>query len=125
MKSFWVLKGLKILVLMAFFILLLGSVVMWLWNWLMPDLFNLPIISFGQAVGLTALTRILAGGFRLGAGAAGNKEHWEQKRQMWEKWSAMTPDERHKWKSEWRDRCRHSRPMGFKRQEEESGGNQI
>lgn len=32
---------------------------MWLWNWLMPTLFNLPTITFWQAMGLNALTTIL------------------------------------------------------------------
>lgn len=32
---------------------------MWLWNWLMPYLFNLPTIGFWQALGLNALTTIL------------------------------------------------------------------
>ena len=126
MKNYWVLKSIKMLVLMAFFIVLLGSVVMWLWNWLMPSLFNLPVISFSQALGLTALTRILAGGFRWGVGAAGSREHWEQKRQLWDKWSGMSPEERQRWKEEWRSRCRHSRSSGTKQTEEEKmGGDQI
>lgn len=110
MKSFWALKGLKILVLMAFFIVLIGSVVMGLWNWLMPALFNLPLISFGQALGLTALSRILTGNYLFGWSSAGSKEHWQQKRQMWDKWSNMSAEERTKWKEEWRNRCRHRRP---------------
>lgn len=122
MKGFWVLKGIKILVMIVFFVALMGSIVMWLWNWLMPALFNLPYISFIQAVGLMAMTRILCGGIRFG----GSKEHWQQKRQMWEKWSSMTAEERQKWKEDWRSRCQHSRrTMGFKRQEEEMGGDQI
>jgi hypothetical protein len=119
MKSFWIAKIIKILILVAFFILLLGTVVMMLWNWLMPTLFNLPIIDFGQAVGLTVLSRILTGGFRMGVGTAG-KEQWEQKRQMWEKFSAMSPEEREKWKTEWRDRCRNKNKMGFKHYDEKN-----
>lgn len=33
--------------------------VMWLWNWLMPDIFNLIEITFGQALGLVILSSIL------------------------------------------------------------------
>jgi len=40
-------------------VLLFGYPLMWLWNWLMPSLFNLPIITFWQAVGLNALSSIL------------------------------------------------------------------
>ena len=124
MKSFWIIKGIKILIMIAFFILLMGTAVMLLWNWLMPSLFNLPIIGFTQALGLTVLARILTGGFRMGMGA-GSKEHWEQKRQMWEKFSAMTPEERNRWKSEWRDRCRSRNRMGYKRYDTDNEGDQI
>ena len=38
---------------------LLGFPLMWLWNWLMPGIFNLPEITFWQALGLNALATIL------------------------------------------------------------------
>ena len=40
-----------------------SSVVMLLWNWLMPALFGLAAINFWQALGLFALARILFGSF--------------------------------------------------------------
>jgi len=39
--------------------LILGVVVMWLWNWLMPDIFGLTKITFWQAWGLIVLAHIL------------------------------------------------------------------
>jgi hypothetical protein len=39
--------------------LLFGFIVMWLWNWLMPDIFGLKTISFWQAWGLVVLAHIL------------------------------------------------------------------
>jgi membrane protein required for beta-lactamase induction len=39
--------------------LILGLPLMLLWNWLMPTLFNLPTITFWQAVGLNLLSGIL------------------------------------------------------------------
>jgi len=39
--------------------LLLGFVVMWLWNWLMPTIFGLTSINFWQAWGLVLLSHIL------------------------------------------------------------------
>jgi hypothetical protein len=45
--------------------LLFGYVVVWLWNWLMPGLFGLKLITFWQAVGLIILARIIFG-FRHG-----------------------------------------------------------
>ena len=43
-------------------IFLLGFVVMWLWNWLMPDIFGLPPITYWQAWGLLLLAHLLLGG---------------------------------------------------------------
>lgn len=37
----------------------IGLPVMWLWNWLMPDLFALKAIGFWQAVGLALLCGLL------------------------------------------------------------------
>jgi hypothetical protein len=39
--------------------LLCGLPIMWLWNWLCPQLFHLPTITFWQAIGLFALVRCL------------------------------------------------------------------
>lgn len=44
--------------------LLFGYVVVWLWNWLMPELFGLATITFWQAVVLIILARIIFGGFK-------------------------------------------------------------
>jgi hypothetical protein len=49
--------------LAALFALLLGVVVQWLWNWLMPVIFNLKPITFWQSVGLIFLAKLLVGGF--------------------------------------------------------------
>lgn len=40
-------------------VILMGYPLMLLWNWLMPVLFNLPLIGFWQAVGLNLLSTIL------------------------------------------------------------------
>lgn len=36
--------------------------IMWLWNWLMPVIFNLPTITVWQALGLDILFGLLFGG---------------------------------------------------------------
>ena len=46
--------GLAILLVM-----LLGMPLQLLWNWIMPNLFDLPYISFWQAVGLNLMAAIL------------------------------------------------------------------
>lgn len=44
------------------FIALGGWIVQLLWNWLLPTLFGWPAVTFWQALGLLALSRILFGG---------------------------------------------------------------
>jgi len=44
------------------FALLFGYVVMWLWNWLMPEIFGLAAIGYWQAVGILVLAKMLFGG---------------------------------------------------------------
>jgi hypothetical protein len=51
-----------------------GEIVHRLWNGLLPELFGLPAITFWQALGLLALSRILVGGFGLGGGSH-NRSH--------------------------------------------------
>lgn len=52
------------LALAAFLLLLLGFMVAWLWNWLMPDIFGLPGITYWQAWGLLLLAHLLLGAGR-------------------------------------------------------------
>jgi len=46
----------------VFFAFLFGLVVKVLWNWLMPALFGLGVITFWQAFGIVLLAKILFGG---------------------------------------------------------------
>ena len=46
---------------MAVIFILLSALTMLLWNYLMPDIANLPRINFCQAAGLFLLARILSG----------------------------------------------------------------
>jgi hypothetical protein len=41
--------------------ILFGLLIMWLWNWLMPDLFGLAPITYWQAVGIFVLAKFLFG----------------------------------------------------------------
>ena len=45
--------------LVAILIVILGYPLMLLWNWLIPELFGLPLITFWQAIGLNLLSTIL------------------------------------------------------------------
>ncbi|HEX4021764.1 MAG TPA: hypothetical protein VHX63_11495 [Acidobacteriaceae bacterium] len=95
------LKALKILLFVVVASVVLGFVVMGLWNWLMPVLFGWHRITFWQGLGLFILSKILFGGFHRGPG---HRNHWKQR--MKERWEQMTPEEREKLRASMRE-CRH------------------
>ena len=47
----------------VFFAFIFGYIVLLLWNWLMPELFDLKTITYWQGFGLVLLAKILFGGF--------------------------------------------------------------
>ena len=65
------------------FIVVGGVIVRLLWNWLLPDLFGLRQITFWQALGLLALSRILFGGF--GHHRSGSSGGTRRQREWWQK----------------------------------------
>lgn len=75
-------------------------IVMLLWNAILPDITNVKTISFWQSMGLLVLSKILFSGF---GGGPGKRRHFRER--MQEKWQAMTPEQREKFKQEWKDRC--------------------
>lgn len=54
--------------------ILFGFILMWLWNWLMPEIFDLPHITYWQAVGLFIITKIFIGGCGSGGGSSKNNK---------------------------------------------------
>jgi hypothetical protein len=100
MRGKWILRGLKFALLAALAVAIFSFLVMNLWNWLMPALFGLHLISFWQALGLLVLSKILFGGFR---GPRGPHMQW--RRRMAERWAQMTPEERDKFREGMRGRC--------------------
>ncbi|KAA1246007.1 hypothetical protein [Aquimarina sp. RZ0] len=42
--------------------ILFGFVIMWLWNWLMPEIFGLTTLTYWQSVGIFILLKLLLGG---------------------------------------------------------------
>ena len=77
-----------------------GYIVQQLWNWLLPPLFAWRQITFWQAIGMLALCRILFGGW---GGRSGYRSRF--RRQMAERWDAMTPEERERFRQGMRARC--------------------
>jgi hypothetical protein len=88
---------LAILGLIAF-VALGGGIVMWLWNALLPPLFGWAHVTFWQAVGLLALSRILFGGFGFRGSRGSN---WHRRDGRWER---MTPEDRERFRQGIRDR---------------------
>ncbi|HET6253740.1 MAG TPA: hypothetical protein VFE32_06690 [Puia sp.] len=103
-KSFRARKVFGILILAIIGIFAFGSIVMLLWNALMPDIFHLPLITFWQALGLLLLTKILFSGFR-----GGPKARWKMD-SLREGWAKMTPEQQEKFRQEWGRRCRKPFP---------------
>jgi hypothetical protein len=103
---------------MVIFTAIGGGVVMLLWNWLAPALFELRLITFWQAIGLLALCRILFGGFGLGGGGHRNSRRRMDGRirdrvreRMAERWGQMTPEEREKFRQGPHDRSGRTTPL--------------
>ncbi|WP_106790842.1 hypothetical protein [Aquimarina sp. Aq78] len=53
--------------------ILFGFVIMWLWNWLMPEIFGLTTLTYWQAVGVFILLKIFLGGCGSGSSKKSSK----------------------------------------------------
>ena len=102
-KPLWkigaILGGLALVVVLAF---LFGLFVMWLWNWLMPAIFGLGIITYWQAWGLVLLTHLL---FKVGGHHHDHDNHRDEK-----------------WKTRFRKRFSKSEEVA---KEPETGGDDV
>ena len=101
-RAFVLRKVLLFILIAAVAIIVFGGIVMLLWNNVLAGVLNISTITFGQALGILVLSKILFGGWRGGWGGGG-RHHWRNK--MREKWSAMSPEEREKFKEQWQQRC--------------------
>jgi hypothetical protein len=105
MKPYWIFKAMKFIFFATLFVIAGGYVIMSLWNWLIPAIFT-GHISFGQAIGILILMRILVGGFghRGGWGHRGWHGHYNWKQRMESRMANMTPEEREKFKQNLKER---------------------
>lgn len=79
-----------------------------LWNWLMPSLFHLGMITYWQSLGLLILAKILFGGFHGHRGGGWRMRERMAERmgqRMAERWENMTPEERESFSRGMRGRC--------------------
>lgn len=91
-------KILKIVVIALVAMAVFGLLVMSLWNWLMPELLGLHVITFWQAWGMLVLSRILFGSF----GGRGHDRRWRAR--LIDRWEQMSPEERAKFREGMRHR---------------------
>jgi hypothetical protein len=75
---------------------------MYLWNWLVPDLFNGPVINIWQTLGLLALSRIFFGSW--GSGCKHKNSHGAWKHYWKERWAHMNAEDREKFKQKLKDK---------------------
>jgi hypothetical protein len=101
MKGIYFLKGLGFVALGVLFVFIVGTVVLFLWNSLMPTLFGLTVITYWQAIGLLILSRLLVGG--MGKGRGGHPRH-KWKNHMRSRWGNMSAEEKAEMKSKFRHR---------------------
>ena len=66
------------------FLALFTYVVMLLWNWLVPELFSGPILTYWQTLGILVLSKILLSGI-----GHGHKDRWSWRRDH--SWSHRHP----------------------------------
>lgn len=79
MKATNVLKYIGIGILGTAFLFLVIFGVQALWNWLIPDLFNGPELSYWQTAGLFLLSKILLTGVAPGQKQDHKKNEWKKK----------------------------------------------
>ncbi len=101
------LKVLMIIGIASIAMLAFGSIVMCLWNAILPAVLGVKTITFLQALGILLLCKILFGGHgprgRFGGGGCGPGGMWKMR--MKEKFQNMTPEEREKIRAAWKSRC--------------------
>lgn len=85
---------LKFIAFAVVFVVAIGFIVSTLWNWLIPELFHGPVISFWQAVGLFVLGKIIFGWHGSGKPGWAGRRDWRRKMQA--HMESMTPEEREK-----------------------------
>lgn len=122
MRSYWILHALKVALFVGLAFLGFGFVSMYLWNWLMPDVFGLGVITFWQAVGMIILAKLF---FGFGHGCRGRwggrwRGRWRQKLES--KLENMTPEEREKFKKGFYERCGWWDPKWDKSESESESG---
>jgi hypothetical protein len=104
-NKFWLRKALMVLLFVPLALFAFGSIVMLLWNAILPAVIHVTPINFWQALGILILSKILFGGFKGGGGRWGDRRRHMWKDQMEKKLSNMSVEEKEKFKQDWKNRC--------------------
>lgn len=110
MNQRWKRKGIFFLLALPTFFLLMGLIVKLLWNNTLAVITPVQPINYWQSIGLLILSRILFGGFRFGGPRGGGGMSHPKAQQWRDKWSNMDNEERERFKSEWKKRCKDDSP---------------
>ena len=103
-KGWWILKIVKGIVFFSLFLFVASWVIMHLWNFFVPSVMHFGVINYTQALALLVLSRLLFGGFgrhgHHGWKKHGHHGHWKDRFEA--KMANMSPEEREKFKAQWR-----------------------
>jgi membrane protein implicated in regulation of membrane protease activity len=103
----FIMRGIAFMIVAA---IVLGLVVMSLWNALIPAIFGGPTLTFWQAVGILILSHLLFRGWSPWRHANGwRHDRWRERFEH--KLAAMSPEEREQFRAEWKHRCGWHAPM--------------
>ena len=82
----------------------LTALIFVLWNWLVPSLFNGPVITFWQAIGILILSKILFSGVWRHRSHYSGYPHSEWRKRFEEKMKNMPDEEKERFKAKFRHR---------------------
>ncbi|MCB0791449.1 MAG: hypothetical protein H6595_08300 [Flavobacteriales bacterium] len=106
-------------------LLLLGAIVQFLWNAVIPGLTGWALISYPKAIGLLVLSKILFSGPRMGpwGGRWGHARRGPTPWMMRGRWKDLSDEDREALRSRWREHCGRGpwHPSGEERGTEEKG----
>ena len=91
-------------------VFLFGLLVRFLWNDVLVPVLHVSPITFWQGLGILLLAKILFG-FGGGGGSRGYRRSYSKEKMMW---NSMTPEQKEKFREEWRNRRNR---CGYRRDE--------
>ena len=86
--------------------ILFTFVVMWLWNWLVPELFNGPVLGYWQTLGLLVLSKILFSGI----GGGHSRSSRRRSSQLWQWRLVYMPKSR--WRQKYEEKMKEKETVG-------------